>query len=55
MKNLGILIIVLAAVGLIASYYVGGLCSNNAYTASMMALLVVGLVTHIILNKKYTE
>lgn len=55
MKNLGILLIVLGAIGLMASYYVGGLSSNNGYTAGMMVLLVVGLVAHIILNKKYTE
>lgn len=55
MKNLGILLIVLGAIGLMVSYYVGGLSSNNGYTAGMMALLVVGLIVHIILNKKYID
>ena len=55
MKNLGILLIILAALGLIASFYVGGLCNNNGFTASMMALAVVGLLVHIFVNKKYVD
>ena len=55
MKNLGILLIVLASIGLIVSYYVGGLCSVNGYTFGCMGLMIVGLLLHIFLNKKYTE
>ena len=55
MKYIGIALVVIAAIGLILSYYVGGLCSNNAYTSAMMVLAVVGLIAHIWLNKKYVD
>jgi len=55
LKNLGIILIVLGAIGLIVSYYVGGLSSINGYTAGMLLLMIVGLVLHIIMNKKYVD
>ncbi|MBR6989686.1 MAG: hypothetical protein IKH95_07665 [Bacteroidaceae bacterium] len=55
MKNLGIILIVLGAIGLIVSFYVGGLSSVNGYTAGMLVLMVVGLVLHIVMNKKYVD
>ena len=55
MKNLGIILIVLGAIGLIVGFYVGGLSSVNGYTAGMLVLMVVGLVLHIVMNKKYID
>ncbi|MBQ2507460.1 MAG: hypothetical protein II530_03125 [Bacteroidaceae bacterium] len=55
LKNLGIILIVLGAIGLIVSFYVGGLSSINGFTAGMLLLMVVGLVLHIIMNKKYVD
>lgn len=55
MKNLGVILIVLGAGALIASYYVGSLSSENSFTAGMLAVIVLGLVLHIVLNKKYVD
>lgn len=55
LKNLGVILIVLGAVGLIASYYVGSLSSENSFTAGMLAVIIAGLVLHIVLNKKFVD
>ena len=56
MKNLGIILIIVGALLLILSALVpglGDLADQNWYTwGSFIVLIVGGLITHIILNKK---
>ena len=54
MKNLGIILIVLGAVLLILTVDVlKDMADYNAYTWGSVGLIVVGLILHIVLNKKY--
>lgn len=55
LKNLGIILIVVGAVMLIASFYVSGLSSQNGYTATALVICIIGLVAHIVLNKRITD
>jgi hypothetical protein len=59
LKNLGVLIIVIAALLLIlASLNVAGLgemLDQNLYTWGCVGALVVGLILHIWMNKKYQD
>ena len=52
MKNLGIIIIVIAAIVLVLSHFMGW-NNINAVQVGSMAAMVVGLVLYIWLNKKY--
>ena len=56
MKNLGIILIIVGALLLIASALVpglGDLADQNWYTwGSVIVLIIGGLITHIIVNKK---
>ena len=52
LKNLGIIIIVIAAIVLVLSHFLGW-NNINAVQAGSMAAMVVGLVLYIWLNKKY--
>lgn len=54
MKNLGVILIILSAITLIASYFTDN-TTNNGITFAAAGCFVVGLVLHIILNKKFTE
>ena len=56
MKNLGLLLIIIAAVALIAIFFTGSAAVNdNAVLGGSVALMVVGLILHIVLNKKFAE
>lgn len=61
MKNLGIILICLGALLLILTYpafkfipaIVPDMADQNLYTWGGAALTIVGLITHIIVNKKF--
>ena len=56
MKNLGLLLIIIAAVALIGIFLSGSAAINdNAVLGGSIAIMVVGLILHIIFNKKFTE
>ena len=56
LKNLGLLLIIIAAVVLIAIFFTGSSAVNdNAVLGGSVALMVVGLILHIVLNKKFAE
>ena len=56
LKNLGLLLIIIAAVTLIAIFFTGSAAINdNAVLGGSVALMVVGLILHIVLNKKFAE
>ena len=56
MKNLGLLLIIIAAVVLIAIFFTGSSAINdNAVLGGSVAAMVVGLILHIVLNKKFAE
>ena len=56
MKNLGLLLIIIAAVALIGIFFSGSAAIiDNAVLGGSVALMVVGLILHIVLNKKFAE
>ena len=56
MKNLGLLLIIIAAVALIGIFFSGSAAINdNAVLGGSVALMIVGLILHIVLNKKFAE
>ena len=56
MKNLGLLLSIIAAVALIGIFFSGSAAINdNAVLGGSVALMVVGLILHIVLNKKFAE
>ena len=56
MKNLGLLLIIIAAVAFIGIFFSGSAAINdNAVLGGSVALMVVGLILHIVLNKKFAE
>ena len=56
LKNLGLLLVVIAAVVLIGIFFSGSAAINdNAVLGGSIALMVVGLILHIVLNKKFAE
>ena len=54
LKNLGVLIIIIGAVILIACFMTGNV-NDNTVTGCSLGLIVVGLIAHIVLNKKITD
>ena len=54
LKNLGILLILIGAVILIACFFTANV-NNNAITGSSLLLIIIGLIVHIIMNKRITE
>ena len=52
LKNLGIIIIVIAAIVLVLSHFLGWNNINGVQFGAMGAM-IVGLVLYILLNKKY--
>ncbi|MCM1108158.1 MAG: hypothetical protein NC388_03755 [Clostridium sp.] len=54
LKNLGILLIVLTAVGMMAAYVTGG-SDSNALMGALFAVMIIGLITHIVINKKIID
>ena len=56
MKNLGLLLVIIAAVVLIAIFFSGSAAINdNGVLGRSVALMIVGLILHIVLNKKFAE
>lgn len=56
MKNLGLLLIIIAAVALIGIFFSGSAAINdNAVLGGSVAIMIVGLILHIVLNKKFAE
>ena len=56
LKNLGLLLVIIAAVALIAIFFTGSAAINdNAVLGGSVALMVIGLILHIVLNKKFAE
>ena len=56
LKNLGLLIIIIVAVILIAIFFTGSAAINdNAVLGGTVALMIVGLILHIVLNKKIAD
>ena len=56
MKNLGLLLVIIAAVVLIAIFFSGSAAINdNGVLGDSVALMIVGLILHIVLNKKFAE
>ena len=56
MKNLGLLLIIIAAVALIGIFFSGSAAINdNAVLGGSVAIMMVGLILHIVLNKKFAE
>ena len=54
LKNLGLILVVIGAVILIACYY-GGNVNDNAILATSLVLIIVGLISYIILNKRIVD
>lgn len=52
LKNLGVIIIVIAAIVLVLSHFLGW-NNINAVQAGSMVAMIVGLVLYIWLNKRY--
>ena len=56
LKNLGLLLIIIAAIALIAIFFTGSAAiNNNAVLGGSIAAMVLGLMLHIVLNKKFAE
>ena len=56
LKNLGLLLIIIAAVVLIAIFFTGSSAiNNNAVWGGSIFAMVLGLILHIVLNKKFAE
>lgn len=54
LKNLGVILVIIGAVILIASYATGNV-NNNTVLGSSLALAVIGLITYIICNRRIVE
>ena len=54
LKNLGMILIIIGAVVLIACFATGNVNSNNILGTSLV-LIIVGLVAHIVQNKRIAE
>lgn len=54
LKNLGLILVVIGAVILIACYFEGNV-NDNAVLATSLVLIIVGLISYIMLNKRIVE
>ncbi len=54
LKILGLILVVLGALVLVVCFFVGN-TNNNAVLASSLALIVIGLIVYIVLNKRITD
>ena len=54
LQNLGVILVIIGAVILIASYAAGNV-NNNAVLGVSLLLVVAGLISYIILNKRITD
>ena len=56
LNNLGLLLVIIAAVVLIGIFFSGSAAINdNAVLGGSVATMVIGLILHIVLNKKFAE
>ena len=56
LQNLGVILVIIGAVILIASYATGNVNDNdNAVLGVSLLLVVAGLISYIILNKRITD
>ena len=56
LKNLGLILVIIGAIILISIFLTGSAAvNNNAVLGGSVALIIIGLISHIILNKKFTE
>jgi hypothetical protein len=56
LKNLGLLLVIIAAVALIAIFFTGSAAINdNSVLGGLVATMIIGLILHIVLNKKFAE
>ena len=56
LKNLGLLLVIIAAVALIAIFFSGSAAINdNSVLGGLVATMIIGLILHIVLNKKFAE
>lgn len=54
LKNLGLILILIAGIILLACHFTGNV-NNNAILGSSAALLVIGLVSYIVINKRIVD
>lgn len=54
LKNLGLILIIIGAVILMACFATGNVNSNSILGTSLL-LIIVGLIAHIVLNKRLAE
>lgn len=54
LKNLGVILIIIGAVILIACFLTYNV-NNNAILGTSMFLMIVGLIGHIVINKRITD
>ncbi len=54
LKNLGLLLVLIGAIILLVCAYTGNVNNNNLYILSA-ALLVAGLVSYIVINKRIQD
>ena len=56
LKNLGLILVIIGAIILISIFLTeSAAVNNNAVLGGSVALIIIGLISHIILNKKFTE
>ena len=56
LKNLGLLLVIIAAVALIAIFFTGSAAINdNSVLGGLVATMIIGWILHIGLNKKFAE
>lgn len=54
LQNLGVILVIIGAVILIASYATGNVNDNTVLGVSLL-VVVVGLISYIVLNKRITD
>ncbi len=54
LKNLGLILILLGSIGLIVCQFTGDV-NNNAVLGGLFALMVVGLIAYIVINKRVVD
>lgn len=54
LKNLGLILVVIGAVILVACSFIGNV-NNNAILGSSAVLVVVGLISYIVINKRIVD
>ncbi len=56
LKNLGLILTIIGAAILIGGFFAGGsILNNNGVLGGSFALIVIGLITYIVINKRITD